>query len=767
MKYVGSKYHKKLLLYSILIGTIPILFLGVYSYTRSSEIIQKKVNDANIQLTMESQMRYEEILKSIQNFYTVLANNSSINDYLKESLTSSNYDSITEIEKLLSGMKGITSAVKSAYYINIENDWVVTNDGIDYVDEVIDKDKFINITNDSKNTIWFTNNENNKVFKELFPSSRNQIDNTYLIIKVPLNQKSPKGFLVVNLVSYGFQQQSVRDNDNDEMMVINNRYEVLLREGKELISNKDESTILEKLKHEKNQYGFYEVKINGKKLGVTYIKSKYNDWAYANIYSVEALTKDSRSIGFATGIICVIIVIFILIFSLFGTKIIYNPIGNIYRDIVNALEVRNSDRVSDEFKYIGEGISTLVKTRSQMSEQIKGQLLQLEEYFLVRLTYGELNQEEIEAKLKVLGYELLWKWLGIISIQIDNENSEDLEGQDKEFVLIKINEIVCQCIARENRFQPAMTNKSQIVLIGGNQEKYEEFKEYIYMYSVSIQKRIREELNIGVSIGISRPFQNLKDAEVAYKESAEALIYRIRLGSEVIIYFEDVQPSTPIGKPYPKKLENELIDAINSGDIDKSEELIDQLINEIIKEKLRFSEYQVSFMRLLTSIIGILKDSGESANILFDKQGDLYYEIYKLKTEAEIKRCFKSSVIKPVILMLKERRGTQQKNVLQEVVNMIHEDYDKDISLDICASKLKVHPNYIWRVMKKELDINFSDYLAQHRLKIAKQLLEETDMSVLEIAEKLRYNNSQNFIRYFKKLEGITPGQYRSSVKAE
>jgi len=47
------------------------------------------------------------------------------------------------------------------------------------------------------------------------------------------------------------------------------------------------------------------------------------------------------------------------------------------------------------------------------------------------------------------------------------------------------------------------------------------------------------------------------------------------------------------------------------------------------------------------------------------------------------------------------------------------------------------------------------------RLQKAKSLLQETNIPIKEIAEKLQYRNSQNFIRFFKKKVGMTPGDYR------
>jgi AraC-like DNA-binding protein len=65
-------------------------------------------------------------------------------------------------------------------------------------------------------------------------------------------------------------------------------------------------------------------------------------------------------------------------------------------------------------------------------------------------------------------------------------------------------------------------------------------------------------------------------------------------------------------------------------------------------------------------------------------------------------------------------------------------------------------------VFKKETNMSFSEYLSQYRFNMAKKWLVETDMPIKEIAEKLTYNNPQNFIRSFRKQEDMTPGQYRS-----
>lgn len=63
--------------------------------------------------------------------------------------------------------------------------------------------------------------------------------------------------------------------------------------------------------------------------------------------------------------------------------------------------------------------------------------------------------------------------------------------------------------------------------------------------------------------------------------------------------------------------------------------------------------------------------------------------------------------------------------------------------------------------------MTFSEYLIAYRMEKARELLETTNDKISDIAEKLRYNNSQNFIRVFKKMNSATPGEYRTRFHKE
>src|SRR5699024_9288146 len=95
-----------------------------------------------------------------------------------------------------------------------------------------------------------------------------------------------------------------------------------------------------------------------------------------------------------------------------------------------------------------------------------------------------------------------------------------------------------------------------------------------------------------------------------------------------------------------------------------------------------------------------------------------------------------------------ENTNKELKSISEQIVHLVHQRYDSDLSLDLLAEELHYNPNYLSSVFKKEFGSSFGDFLQNYRLQIAKKWLVDSDMTVKEISERLRYNNSQNFIRF-------------------
>lgn len=72
-----------------------------------------------------------------------------------------------------------------------------------------------------------------------------------------------------------------------------------------------------------------------------------------------------------------------------------------------------------------------------------------------------------------------------------------------------------------------------------------------------------------------------------------------------------------------------------------------------------------------------------------------------------------------------------------------------------------LNPVYFSGLFKKELGVNFSDYLAGLRVEKAKALLKEVDWNISEVAAQVGYGDARYFSKVFSKLVGINPKEYR------
>lgn len=100
---------------------------------------------------------------------------------------------------------------------------------------------------------------------------------------------------------------------------------------------------------------------------------------------------------------------------------------------------------------------------------------------------------------------------------------------------------------------------------------------------------------------------------------------------------------------------------------------------------------------------------------------------------------------------------------IQKAAKYICKNYQKELTLEQVASVANVSPTYFSKKFKSSTGFGFKEYLNHIRLKEAtKQLLETTD-TITEIALRCGFNDSNYFGDLFKKINGVSPRQFRSS----
>lgn len=92
---------------------------------------------------------------------------------------------------------------------------------------------------------------------------------------------------------------------------------------------------------------------------------------------------------------------------------------------------------------------------------------------------------------------------------------------------------------------------------------------------------------------------------------------------------------------------------------------------------------------------------------------------------------------------------------------MVAGETEKFYNVTDLAHILHVHPNYLNNKVRKETGKPVSSWIKEMVMIEAQSLLLNTDLTIAQISEKLRYDEPTNFTKYFKRKVGRTPKEYR------
>ena len=102
--------------------------------------------------------------------------------------------------------------------------------------------------------------------------------------------------------------------------------------------------------------------------------------------------------------------------------------------------------------------------------------------------------------------------------------------------------------------------------------------------------------------------------------------------------------------------------------------------------------------------------------------------------------------------------------VVAQVQDYIRSHLSEKLALADVAAVFNFSPNYLSQLFGKYGDSGFVEYITETRIAAAKEMLEQGDLKVYEIAEKLGYESSFYFSKVFKKVTGLSPREYQQSI---
>lgn len=104
----------------------------------------------------------------------------------------------------------------------------------------------------------------------------------------------------------------------------------------------------------------------------------------------------------------------------------------------------------------------------------------------------------------------------------------------------------------------------------------------------------------------------------------------------------------------------------------------------------------------------------------------------------------------------------QKQTVIEEVTNFIESNYHMSLNVNVLCEYINYSRSYLSRVFKAETGYTIPEYITHVRIKRAKLLFDETDLSIQEIAISVGFPDAFYFSKIFKKYTGFSPSTYKN-----
>ncbi|WP_438447326.1 helix-turn-helix domain-containing protein [Gorillibacterium sp. sgz5001074] len=774
--------HPKFALFCFAIAAVPVLILGSFSYFKSSGIVLESVSREKVLNVKQLQSSIEQLLVTVERSSTHFLRSNTLKAGYYEPLSPFQFDLYNMMKEELNHLQTLDSGITDITLFSKEGNWIINNTGMNRLSDWAGAAPFIQLAENARTSEWRVvpapsgGTGTGAASGSSTAVNPNGCESTvHYIRKLPVSAYEQTGLYDVTIPSCNLEKLFALDRQSEFVAVLDEKQQIIASEGN--LTAGQMSGIREAVTREieRSPSGQLQWSLDRTDYSITYSRSEYNNWVYLSVVTLGELTRPSREIGWFTIYICLILLALFLFISWSGSKRLFLPILNLYQLVAKETNDKPGQQRVGELRYIGEQLSRLIYTKSELESKLHGHVEQSRILFMVRLFQGHLKEAEILRHLEAFGLPQLPAGgpFAVLALQIKSLDHTRYEEKDRDLLMFAVNNIVGELIPPHKRLYPILIGQAQVTLIFADSEETETFTNEMNGIARQIVAAANDYLNLPVRIGVSNPFREWSLAPRAFEEGMEALHYGIRDQDEEVHYFSDLGEDHGLHVAFPQELETRLFEAIKQGDRETVSRQLDAIVGSAFdgwsqghgqaagQNQNQGAVQPFVLIRLLIDLLGLMQSFGIKSEQTGDLEQSWFDQLFRLKSPEEARFWFDSTMVQPLVAHIRDRTESRHQQLAQHMVQMIEEQFETDLSIDSCAEQLHYNANYLNTLFRKEMNMPFGAYLAQYRHQMAKHWLTETELSVKEISERLRYNNSQNFIRSFRKTEGITPGEYK------
>ncbi len=334
---------------------------------------------------------------------------------------------------------------------------------------------------------------------------------------------------------------------------------------------------------------------------------------------------------------------------------------------------------------------------------------------------------------------------------------EHLKGR----IILQVKEVIAQIPKISTKCYITEHSKSTLIVCC---EAQEEKTEQIVKLCEQIYEVIKNYMNIEVRIALSDKMHGNSEISKAIEDALLRISMHYVFGTERL-FLTDNYAGINVRNIVANK--STYADVLESFKMHNSEQLFEseaELFND--KDFENVEKIKNKCLELIYFEAQMLEEVGDSIFNVWGRRLNFNEKLMKFDKSSSI-IMWAANFNRVVMEYLQKKYDNDSSNKqIEPVKHYIEDNYAcSTLSLAEVASISGLNEKYFSSKFKKETGVTFVEYVTNVRIEAAKKLLKNTNMKIVEISDAVGYNNSEHFVRVFKKKVGLSPREYAQSAR--
>jgi AraC-like DNA-binding protein len=493
----------------------------------------------------------------------------------------------------------------------------------------------------------------------------------------------------------------------------------------------------------------------------SYYKSEFNDWIYIGVMPMDNLFGKTNALIGRILLILLGLILAGLIMSYAFSSRMYNPVKKLMLDIQErkGIDFRAG---GDEMAILSRVFDSLSRQEDTLSNELEKNKQKLQDKYITDLLDGNLEKAGLGENRT--GVEFTNKYFISVLIAIDRYDTfSDKYSPDQQYYMKMMILKTCEEIT-EPFFQTrgVLFEKNKIALVINSGDYHPvETRRNLQSCFAALQKAIGKIMNNTISFGIGRCYDDIYSLSTSFSEARDALSNRIMKGSGSITFYDDIS-EVEYKYFYPYHIETHILNFLKLSSRQELSGAIDELIYDIRNRSGISPDNVVQiFIQLIGNTVKFLVEMNINIGNIFGTDYNIYQKLATKETLDDI-RVWLSGFYSGILQYMSDYTDTGKSSAADKVLDYLHQNYRSNIDTTAIAGNTGISYSSVGRIVRNKTGKNVLEYINGLRIEEAKRLLRQTNMNITDIALNVGYNNDQSFSRFFKKFEGVTPGEFRN-----